>query len=84
MIWYMYMYIAPGQGHFDVNRRAVSLYPFVVSLKEIYLKPDFVQFFFHDLDVYSPGERGIQLPGGQSFDVNRNLSLRSSVASFKS
>ena len=40
---------------------------------------------FHDLiHVYSPGAGGIQ-PQGTSFDVNRNfLSLRSSIASFKS
>ena len=79
------MYIAPGQEqtaprgqNFDVNRKALSLYPFVVSFKEISLKSDFIQFFFHDLmHVYSPR--------GQSFDVNRNfLSLKPSVASFKS
>ena len=81
------MYIAPGQGqtaprgqNLDVNRKALSLYPFVASFKEISLKSDFIHFFscFHGLiHVYSPR--------GQSFDVNRNfLSHRSSVASFKS
>ena len=79
------MYIAPGQGqtaprgqNFDVNKKALSLYPFVASFKEISVKSDFIQLFYHDLiHVYSPR--------GQSFDVNRNfLSLRSSVASFKS
>ena len=46
------MYIAPGQGQtapkvqkFDVNRKALSLYPFVASLKEISFKPDLIQFF---------------------------------------
>ena len=46
------MYIAPGQGqtalrgqNFDVNRKALSLYTFVTSLKEISLKSDFIQFF---------------------------------------
>ena len=41
------MYIAPGQGqtaprgqNLDVNRKALSLYPFVVSFKEISLKSD--------------------------------------------
>ena len=50
------MFIAPGQGqtaprgqNFDVNRKALSLYPFVASFKEISLKSDFIQFFFHDL-----------------------------------
>ena len=61
------MYIAPGQGRtasrgqtFDVNRKALSLYPFLASFKEISLKSDFIQFFFHDLiHVYSPGAGGI-------------------------
>ena len=46
------MYIAPGQGqtaprgqNFDVNRTALSLYPFFASFKEISLKSDFIQFF---------------------------------------
>ena len=46
------MYIAPGQGqtaprgqNCDVNRKTLSLYPFVASLKEISLKSDFIQFF---------------------------------------
>ena len=49
------MYIALGQGQttprgqkFDVNRKALSLYPFVASFKEIPLKSDFIHFF-HDL-----------------------------------
>ena len=93
------MYIAPGQGqtaprgqHFDVNRKAISLYLFVASFKEISFRSDFIHFFFfffffffHNLiHVYSPWQ-GHTAPRGQSFDVNRNvLSLRSSVASFKS
>ena len=46
-----YMYIAPGQRQtaprgrkFDVNRKALSLYPFVSNFKEISLKSDFIQF----------------------------------------
>ena len=46
------MYIAPGQGktgprgqNFDVNRKALSLYLFVASFKEISLKSDLIQFF---------------------------------------
>ena len=58
------MYIAPGQGqtaprgqNLDVNRKALSVYPFVASFKEI-------SFFFHDLiHVYSPRAGGIQPPG---------------------
>ena len=65
------MYIAPGQGqttprgqNLDVNRKALSLYPFVASFKEISLKSDFIYFFFHDLiHVYSPRAGGIQPPG---------------------
>ena len=48
----IYMYIAPGQRqtahrgqNFDVNRKALSHYPFVASFKEISLKSDFMQFF---------------------------------------
>ena len=46
------MYTAPGQGQtapreqsFDVNRKALSLYQFAASFKEISLKSDFIQFF---------------------------------------
>ena len=52
-----------GQN-FDVNRKALSLYPFVASFKEISLKSDFIQFFLHDfIHVHSPGTGGIQPPG---------------------
>ena len=64
------MYTAAGQGqialrgqNFDVNRKALSLYPFVASFKEISLKSDFVQFFHDLIHVYSPGAGGIQPPG---------------------
>ena len=47
------MYIAPGKGqtdpkgqNFDVNRKALLLYTFVASFKEISLKSDFTQCFF--------------------------------------
>ena len=68
------MYIAQGQGqktprgqNFDVNRKALSLYPFVASFKEISLKSDFIQFFFHDLiHVHSPGQRPYS-PQGTKF-----------------
>ena len=101
------MYIAPGQRqtaprgqNLDVNRKALSLYPFVASFKEISLKSYFIQFFFHEISlksyfiqfffhdlihVYSPRAGGHTASRGQSFYVNRNFfSLRSSVASFKS
>ena len=65
-----YMFIAPRQGqtaprgqNFDVNKKALSLYPFVASFKEMSLKSDFAHFFFHDLiHAYSPGTGGIQPP----------------------
>ena len=67
------MYKATGQGqtvprgqNFDVNRKALSLYPFVVSFKEISLTSDFIHFF-HDVihvHVYIPGAEGIQPQGG--------------------
>ena len=48
----LYMYIAPGQGqtaprrqNLDGNRKALPLYLFVASFKEISLKSDFIQFF---------------------------------------
>ena len=47
------IYIAPGQGqtaprgrNVDVNRKALSLYPFVASFKEVSLKSDFIHFLF--------------------------------------
>ena len=85
------MYIAPGQGltiplgwNFDVNRNILSLRSFVASFKKIFLKSDFIHFFFHDfIHVYSPGA-GADSPQGTKFDFNRNvLSLHSFVASFK-
>ena len=48
----LYMHIAPGAGadnplgtNFDVNRKALSLYPLVASFKETALKSDFIHFF---------------------------------------
>ena len=47
----IYVY-SPGAGtdnprgqNLDVNRKALSLYPFVASFKEISLKSDFIHFF---------------------------------------
>ena len=86
------MHIAPGQVQtaprgqkFDVNRKALSLYPFVARFKEIFLKSNFIQIFYDLIHVYRPRGGGHTVPKGQSFYVNRNLlSLRTSVASFKS
>ena len=66
------MYIAPGQGqgqtapwrqNLDVNRKALSLYPFVASFKEISLKSDFIHLFHDLIHVYSPRAGVIQPPG---------------------
>ena len=56
------MYIAPGQGqtnpwrqNFDVNRKALSFWPFVASFKKITLKSVIMKFFFDVfMHVYSP------------------------------
>ena len=48
-----YMYIAPGQGqtaprgqNFDVNRKALSLYPIIESFKEIlYIFHNFIHVY---------------------------------------
>ena len=54
-----YMYIAPRQGqttpwgqNYDVNRKDLSLCPFVASLKKISLKSDFIHIFFMHLYIY--------------------------------
>ena len=67
------MYIAPWQGqtaprgqNLDVNRKALSLYPFVASFKEISLKSDFIHFFHDLIHVYSPGEEAYS-PQGTKF-----------------
>ena len=67
------MYIAPGQGqtaprgqNLDVNRKALSLYPFVASFKEIFLKSDFIHFFHDLIHVYSP-RAGAYSPQGTKF-----------------
>ena len=57
------MYVAPGAGtnspqgqNFDLNRKALSLFPFVASFKRISLKSDFIHLSLQDLiHVYSPG-----------------------------
>ena len=65
----LYVYIASGQGQTSPGdsilmstKKALLLFPFVASFKEISLKSDFIHFFFfffffHDLiHVYSsPG-----------------------------
>ena len=51
-LMFFHMHIAQGQGqttlcgqNSDVNRKALSLCPFVASLKKISLKSDFIHIF---------------------------------------
>ena len=86
----LYMYIAPGHGQttpwgqdFDVNRKVLSLCPFVASLKKISLNTDFMHIFFMLLYMYIAPWQGLTTPWGHNFDINRTiLSLRSFVISF--
>ena len=68
--------IAPGQGQTtlcgqnpDVNRKALSLYPFVASFKKISLKSHFIHNFSCFIHVYSPGA-GADNPLRSEFYVN--------------
>ena len=64
----------------DVNRKPLSLCPFVTSFKTISLKSDFIHVFPH---VYSLGQ-GQTTNWGHNFDDNRKVfSLCPYVASFK-
>ena len=74
---------SPRGQNFDLNRKALSLYPFVASFKEISLKSDFIHFFHDLIHVYSPGA-GAYSPQGTVLMSTETSSLRSSVASFKS
>ena len=67
----------------DVNRKPLSLCPFVASFKTISLKYDFKHILNDFIHVYSP-RAGTDNPLGTKFDVNRNsLSLCPFVASLK-
>ena len=71
----LYMYIALGQGQtipwgqtFDVNRKPLSLCPFVAGLKIIALKSDFIYIFFMFHHMYiAPGSLGADNPLGTKF-----------------
>ena len=53
-------------------------------VKKIFLKSDFMQFFFMISYMYIAPGQGQAAPRGQSFNVNRNLlSFHSFDASFK-
>ena len=87
----LFMYIAPGQVQttpwgqtFDVNRKPLSLCPFVAGFKKNALTSDFIYIFFHvSPHVYSSG-KGHTIHWEQNFDDNRKaFSLCPYVASFK-
>ena len=73
------MYIAPGQEQTtlfgqnpDVNRKALSLCPFVASFKNISLKSDFRHNFSYFYTYIAPGQRQTT-PWGLNFYININL-----------
>ena len=67
----------------NVNRKPLSLCPFVASFKTISLKSDFIHIFHVFPHVYSRGQ-GQTTHWGQNFDDNRKpFSLCPYVASFK-
>ena len=64
------MYIVLGEGQttlwgqtFDVNRKPLSLCPFVAGLKTIALKSDVIYIFFMFHHMYIAPGRGIQSTG---------------------
>ena len=68
MVYYMYIspwqrQTAPRGQHLDVNKKALSLYPFVTIKKKISLKSDLIQFFHVLIHGYSPKAGGKQPPG---------------------
>ena len=76
---FFHMYITPGQGQTnlcgqnpDVNRKALSLCPFVASFKKISLKSDCI----HNVSCFymyiALGQRQ-STPWGQNFYININL-----------
>ena len=67
----------------DVNRKPLSLCPFVARFKTISLKSDFIHVFHVFPHVYSHGQ-GQTTHWGHNFDANRKaFSLCPYVASFK-
>ena len=87
----LYMYIALGQGQktpwgqtFDVNRKPLSLRPFVANFKQISLNSDFIHIFLMFFHMYIAPGQGQTTLCGQNPDVNRKaLSLCLFAASFK-
>ena len=68
----LYMYIVLGQGQttpwgqtFDVNRKPLSLCPFVTGLKKHALKSDFINIFFMFHHMYLAPGTGRQFIGNK-------------------
>ena len=81
------MYIAPGYGQttpwgqiFDVNRKPLSLCPFVAGLKKIALNSDFIYIFFMFHHMYIALGTGRQSTGDKILMTTERPFL---VASFK-
>ena len=88
MILYMYSLRQGQKTHwgqiFDVNRKPLSLRPFVASFKQISLNSDFIHIFLMFFHMYIALGQGQTTLCGQNPDVNRKaLSLCPFVASFK-
>ena len=73
--WFITCIYPPGQmqtvpmgQHLDVNKKALSLYPFV-TVKKIPLKSDLIQFFHVLIHGYSPKAGGRQPPGDTVFQI---------------
>ena len=74
---------SPLGTNVNVNRKPLSLCPFVTSFKTISLKYDFKHILNDFIHVYSP-RQGQTTPWGLNFEVNRNsLSLCPFDASLK-
>ena len=86
----LYMHIAPRQVQktpwgqtFDVNRKPLSLQPFIASFKQISLNSDSDTHFLMFFHMYIAPGQGQTTLCGQNPDVNRKaLSLCPFVASF--
>ena len=87
----LYMYYSPGAKaenplgtNFDVNRKPLSLQPFVASFKQISWNSDFIHIFLMFIHMYIALWQGQTTVCGQNSDVNRKaLSLCPFAASLK-
>ena len=75
----LYMYITPGQGqtnpwgkNFDVNRKALSFWPFLASSKKTLWRLVYTYFLMFLCMYISPGQEQTTTCW-QSFDVNKKL-----------